>query len=204
MKYGRRVRGPERLTPKQFNKKVQGDGIGIKTDGMKELLRIPAKSEAQHIQIIADTGAGKTTIILQTRRQIRGRGDSAIIYDPALEFTRRFYDAKRGDVILNPLDKRCPYWGPAEELRIGSEADAIAVSLFQPPQDKKGEFFIEIPQQIFAHLLRYGPTPHELIQWMSDPKEIDHRVTESAWNWHLSTRARAYRELATARWFTSL
>jgi len=176
MKYGRRLRGPERLTPKQFNKKVQGDGIGIKTDGMKELLRIPAKAEAQHIQIIADTGAGKTTIILQMLRQIRGRGDSAIIYDPALEFTRRFYDAKRGDVILNPLDKRCPYWGPAEELRRSSEADAIAVSLFQPPQDKKGEFFIEIPQQIFAHLLRYGPTPQELIQWMSDPKEIDHRV----------------------------
>ena len=176
MKYGRRLRGPERLTPKQFNKKVQGDGIGIKTDGMKDLLRIPAKAEAQHIQIIADTGAGKTTIILQMLRQMRGRGDSAIIYDPALEFTRRFYNAKRGDVILNPLDKRCPYWGPAEELRRSSEADAIAVSLFQPPQDKKGEFFIEIPQQIFAHLLRYGPTPQELIQWMSDPKEIDHRV----------------------------
>ena len=176
MKYGRRLRGPERLTPKQFNQKVQGDGIGIKTDGMKDLLRIPAKAEAQHIQIIADTGAGKTTIIIQMLRQIRGRGDSAIIYDPALEFTRRFYDAKRGDVILNPLDKRCPYWGPAEELRRSSEADAIAVSLFQPPQDKKGEFFIEIPQQIFAHLLRYGPTPQELIQWMSDPKEIDHRV----------------------------
>jgi Type IV secretion-system coupling protein DNA-binding domain len=147
MRYGRRLKGPERLTPREFNRKVQGDGIGIKTDGLTELVRIPLKAEAQHVQIIADTGAGKTTMIMQILRQIRGRGDSAIVYDPALEYTRRFYDPKH-DIILNPLDKRCPYWGPSEELRRSSEADAIAVSLFQPPQDKKGEFFVEIPQQI--------------------------------------------------------
>jgi hypothetical protein len=177
LRYGRRLRGPERLTPKEFNQKVQGDGIGIKTDYMKDMLRIPARAEAQHIQVIGDTGAGKTTIVLQVLRQIRARGDSAIIYDPALEFTRRFYEPSRGDVILNPLDKRCPYWGPSEELRRSSEADALAVSLFQPPQDKKGEFFVEIPQQIFAHLLRYGPSPKDLIQWMSNPAEIDRRVS---------------------------
>ena len=178
MRYGRRLKGPERLTPKEFNRKVRGDGIGIKTDGLTEMLRIPAKAEAQHVQIIADTGAGKTTLIVQILRQIRGRGDSAIVYDPALEYTRRFYDPQH-DIILNPLDKRCPYWGPAEELRRSSEADAIAVSLFQPPQDKKGEFFFEIPQQIFAHLLRYGPTPQQLIEWMSHPKEIDDRVADT-------------------------
>ena len=176
LRYGRRLRGPERLTPKEFNDKVKGDGIGLKTDYMKDMLRIPARAEAQHIQVIGDTGSGKTTIILQALRQIRARGDSAIIYDPALEFTSRFYDPSRGDVILNPLDKRCPYWGPSEELRRSSEADALAASLFQPPQDKKGEFFVEIPQQIFAHLLRYGPSPTELIEWMSNPAEIDRRV----------------------------
>jgi hypothetical protein len=62
MSYGRRLKGPERLTPKEFNRKVRGDGIGIKTDGLTEMLRIPAKAEAQHVQIIADTGAGKTTL----------------------------------------------------------------------------------------------------------------------------------------------
>jgi Type IV secretion-system coupling protein DNA-binding domain len=176
MKYGRRLRGPERLTPKQFNKKVQGHGLGIKVDGLKEMVRIPARAEPQHIQIIADTGAGKTTIIMQYLRQIRARGDAAIVYDPAMEFIKRFYDESRHDVILNPLDKRCPYWGPCEELRSGSEADALAASLFQPPEDKKGEFFTEIPQQIFAHLLRFGPTPKQLIGWLSNPKEIDKRV----------------------------
>ncbi len=64
------------------------------------MLRIPARAEAQHIQVIGDTGAGKTTIVLQVLRQIRARGDSAIIHDPALEFTRRFYEPSRCDVIL--------------------------------------------------------------------------------------------------------
>lgn len=73
------------------------------------------------------------------------------------EYVKRFYDPSRGDVILNPLDKRCPYWGPAEELRTRSEAKALSVSLFQPPQDRKGEFFIESPQKIFAFLMQIEP-----------------------------------------------
>ena len=176
LRYGRRLKGPEMMTPKEFNTTVRGDGIGIKTDGMKAMIRIPERAEAQHIQIIGDTGAGKTTIMLQILRQIKHRGDSAIVYDPAREFVKRFYDPKNGDVILNPLDKRCPYWGPAEELRRRSEAKALAVSLFQSPQDKKGEFFIESPQKIFAFLMAYGPTPEELVKWMSDPEEIDRRL----------------------------
>jgi type IV secretory pathway TraG/TraD family ATPase VirD4 len=176
LKYGRRLKGPEMLTPKQFNRVVKGDGIGFKTDGMRRMLCIPARAEAQHFQIIGDTGAGKSALMFQVLRQVRSRGDSAIIYDPSREFVRRFYDPQRGDVILNPLDKRCPYWGPAEELRSRSEAKALAVSLFQPPQDKKGEFFIESPQKIFAFLMAYGPTPDELVEWMSNPEEIDRRL----------------------------
>ena len=176
LRYGRRLKGPEMLTPKAFNDRVQGDGIGIKIDDMKPMIRVPARAEAQHLQIIGDTGAGKTTILLQFLRQIKHRGDSAIVYDPAREFVQRFYDPKNGDVILNPLDKRCPYWGPSEELRRRSEAKALAVSLFQPPQDKRGEFFIESPQKIFAFLMAYGPTPEELVNWMSDPQEIDRRL----------------------------
>jgi hypothetical protein len=176
LKYGRRLKGPEMLTPPQFNRTVKGDGIGFKIDEMKPMLRIPARAEAQHIQIIGDTGAGKSALMFQVLRQVRSRGDSAIVYDPAREFVKRFYDPTRGDVILNPLDRRCPYWGPAEELHSRSEGKALAASLFQPPQDKKGEFFIESPQKIFAFLMAYGPTPEELVEWMSNPEEIDRRL----------------------------
>jgi hypothetical protein len=176
LRYGRRLKGPEMLTPRQFNRIVKGSGIGFKIDGMRAMLRIPSRAEAQHMQIIGDTGAGKSSLLTQTLRQVRSRGDSAIVYDPAREYVKRFYDPDRGDIILNPLDRRCPYWGPAEELRSRSEAKALAASLFQPPQDKKGEFFIESPQKIFAFLMAYGPTPDQLVQWMSNPEEIDRRV----------------------------
>ena len=174
MKYGRRLKGPIMISAKAFNKLVGRDGIH--TDHPRTILRIPKANEAQHLEIIGDTGSGKTTLITRMLLQIQERGESAIIYDPACEFVQRFYRPERGDIILNPLDKRCPYWGPAEELRRKAEAKAIAASLYQPTSDKRGEFFTETPQKIFAHLLTFGPTPQELVEWMSNPKEIDSRV----------------------------
>jgi Type IV secretion-system coupling protein DNA-binding domain len=176
IKYGRRLKGPVMLTPKEFNRTVQGDGIGFKTTEAKEMMRIPIQAEAQHIELMGDTGAGKTALIMQVLRQVQARGQSAIVYDPACEFIQRFYDQRRGDIILNPLDDRCPYWGPSEELRRKAEAKAIAASLYQPTNDRKGEFFTETPQKIFAHLLTYGPNPQQLIAWLSNPSEIDQRV----------------------------
>jgi hypothetical protein len=176
MKYGRLLKGPVLLTPKEFNETVQGDGIGFKTTEAKAMMRIPLRAEAQHIELMGDTGAGKTSLIMQILRQIQDRDEMAIVYDPACEFIQRFYDADRGDIVLNPLDARCPYWGPSEELRRKAEAKAIAASLYQPTSDKKGEFFTETPQKIFAHLLTFGPTPTQLIAWLSNPDEIDKRV----------------------------
>jgi hypothetical protein len=179
MKYGRRLKGPILVSPKQFNKSVRGTGIGIKVDQSRDLLRVPERAEDQHFEIIGDTGSGKTTIIIQMLRQIQTRKHSAIIYDPACEFIERFYSESRGDVVLNPLDRRCPYWGPSEELVRRAEARTIAASLFQPTNDRKGEFFVESPQKIFAHLLLDLPTPQQLVEWMSHPEEIDKRIKDT-------------------------
>jgi type IV secretory pathway TraG/TraD family ATPase VirD4 len=179
MKYGRRLKGPVLVTPKQFNKTVQGSGIGLKVDQCREMLRVPLRAEDQHFEIIGDTGSGKTTIIMQMLRQIEARGHSAILYDPACEFIERFYDEGRSDIVLNPLDRRCPYWGPSEELVRRAEARTVAASLFQPTNDKKGEFFTESPQKIFAHLLLELPSPQQLVHWMSHPEEIDRRVKDT-------------------------
>ncbi len=176
LKYGRRLRGPILVTPQQFNKTLKGEGLGIQTDRKGTVLRLPLRSEAKHIQIMGDTGTGKSTLLMQILQQIEQRGESAIVYDPAGEFTERFYSEHRGDWILNPLDARSPYWTPASELRNPAEARTIATSLYQPTNDKKGEFFTETPQKIFAHLLKYRPSPQELVEWMSNEDEIDRRV----------------------------
>ena len=176
MKYGRLLKGPVMLTPTQFNQEIGGDGIGFRTTESKELMRIPARSEAQHIELMGDTGAGKTTLIMQVLRQIEERGHTAIVYDPACEFIQRFYRPDRCDIVLNPLDDRCPYWGPSEELRSKAEAKTLAKSLYQPTDTQRDEFFTKTPQKIFAHLLRTGPTPRQLADWMANPAEIDKQV----------------------------
>ena len=73
--YGRLLKGPVLMTPQEFNAEVAGDGIGFKTDEVEAMMRIPLRAEAQHVEIIGDTGSGKTTLILQMLRQIQSRGD---------------------------------------------------------------------------------------------------------------------------------
>jgi type IV secretory pathway TraG/TraD family ATPase VirD4 len=175
LRYGRRLKGPVLVNAKEFTRAVGGNGIGITTNDSKLPLRIPRDAENKHFLIVGDTGSGKSSIIRQMLYQVAARGHSAIVYDPACEFVKQFYDTHRGDVVLNPLDARMPYWNPSKELRRKAEAMALAVSLYQP-QGVANRFFVEAPQKIFAHLLSYLPTPEELVKWMSDPAEIDRRV----------------------------
>lgn len=189
MKYGRILRGPQMLSPEEFNKKQKGDGVGFKTTELGKMMRIPRLKESQHFQIMGDTGVGKTQLIMQILRQIRERGDSAVIYDPACEYLQRFYEAKRGDVVLNPLDERCPYWGPAQEMASNAEADAIAASLYQPATDVKDEFFHQTPAQIFAHLLRKGPTAHQLAEWMANSDTLETLVAGTEMSFYIDRKA---------------
>jgi type IV secretory pathway TraG/TraD family ATPase VirD4 len=175
LRYGRRLKGPVLVDAKSFNKAVAGTGIGITTNNAKLPLRIPRDAENKHFLIVGDTGTGKSSIIRQMLYQVDARGDAAIVYDPACEFVKQFYNPRRGDIVLNPLDARMPYWNPSKELRRKAEAKALAVSLYQP-EGVTNRFFVEAPQKIFAHLLSYLPTPEDLIKWMSDPAEIDRRV----------------------------
>jgi len=84
---------------------------------MRRPLRVPRNAENKHFLVVGDTGSGKSSVIRQMLYQVADRGDSAIVYDPACEFVKQFYDERRGDIVLNPLDARMPYWNPSDELR---------------------------------------------------------------------------------------
>jgi hypothetical protein len=66
--------------------------------------RMRRNLEANHILLMGDSGSGKSSAIRQILGQIAQRGETAIVYDPALEFTPEFYSPERGDLILNPLE----------------------------------------------------------------------------------------------------
>jgi type IV secretory pathway TraG/TraD family ATPase VirD4 len=201
-KHGRRLKGPELVTGDEFNQRYRSDGIGFVTNGQSwfqrrrgknPVLRLPHATEASHFLIVGDTGSGKSSLIRQMLEQIEERGESAIVYDPAREYTPQFYRPERGDVILNPLDQRMPYWSPGEEVRHEAEALTLAASLF-PDRPNDNRFFTRGPREVFAHLLTFNPTPAELAWWMSHDEEIDRRVQGTDVASTISQSAPAQRE----------
>ena len=168
---------------REFNRRNRSDGIGFEQTqtflqrvfGQVRTLRLPRAIEPSHILIMGDTGTGKSTLIRRILLEIEERGEAAIVYDPALDYTPEFYAPERGDVILNPLDARMPYWSPGDELRHDAEALTLAASLF-PDRHNENPFFVEGPRKIFAHLLTFRPTPEEMAWWMCHEEEIDRRV----------------------------
>ena len=135
----------------------------------------PRSIEDNHFLFMGDSGSGKSSLIRQVLAQIAERGETAIVYDPALEYTGQFYSPERGDVILNPLDQRMPYWSPCDEVTRPSEALTLAASLFQET-DRENPFFVQGPRKIFAYLLNLKPTTEELLGWLSDERELERRL----------------------------
>jgi len=169
---GRRLKGPEMVTVKKFNQWSGADGISFLTTKGTGSLSIPRSLESSHLMMMGDTGAGKSVLQRRVLMQIAERGETAIVYDPALEHTPQFFNPARGDLILNPLDVRCPYWSPSDEVMHEAEALTLATSLF-PDKPHENTFFVEGPRKVFAHLLTLKPTPEELVRWMSHEEELD-------------------------------
>jgi len=103
---------------------------GLHSDLTLANIPIVKDSETSHILITGSPGSGKSIAIKSLLKQIRQRGDRAIVYSTAGEFIESFYEAEN-DVILNPLDARCPAWNIWQEGRIPPDFDTIAASLIQ-------------------------------------------------------------------------
>jgi Type IV secretion-system coupling protein DNA-binding domain len=193
---GRRLKGPELVSVARFNRRYRTDGIGFVRPARRfrrsTWLRIPRAIESSHVLIMGDSGTGKSALIRQMLTQIEARGETAIVYDPALEYTPQFYTPDRGDAILNPLDARSPYWTPADEWRHEAETLTLATSLF-PDRHHENAFFTEAPRRIFAHLLTLRPTPEQLAWWLCHEDDIDQRLAGTAYAAMIDRQAPAQR-----------
>jgi type IV secretory pathway TraG/TraD family ATPase VirD4 len=85
------------------------------------------EQEPLHLLLAGSTGTGKTTGVVELMLGLAQRGDRMIVTDPNGFYLSRFY--KRGDVILNPFDKRSPGWSPFAEVRKPYDFDKIARSV---------------------------------------------------------------------------
>jgi hypothetical protein len=142
------VRGLRLLTPRRLNSQLAGGAlrrlgrcvVGLALREERRALAplrigaviIPAKKEPENFLITGSPGAGKSTLIRHFLRRIAERGQSAVVLDPEREYVQEFYDPKRGDLILNPRDRRCPWWSPWEEFRresFDTDVAALAASM---------------------------------------------------------------------------
>jgi hypothetical protein len=105
-RHGRRTKGPELASALRW-RSAKTDGIRFRLHFENRLLRwlpvgpsyqVPKRLEASHILMMGDTGSGKSNAIRQLLRQVRERGETAIVYDPAMDFVSEFYSPARGDL----------------------------------------------------------------------------------------------------------
>jgi hypothetical protein len=92
-------------------------------------LPVAAADEAKHFKLIGTTGTGKSTAIREMLNAALARGDRAVIADPDGAYLHHFYDASRGDVILNPFDPRSAKWDLFGEITNDYDVDQLARSL---------------------------------------------------------------------------
>ena len=92
-------------------------------------LPVAAEDETKHFKFIGTTGTGKSTAIREMLSAALARGDRAVIADPDGGYLNHFYNADRGDVILNPFDPDSVKWNLLGEIATDPDVDQLARSL---------------------------------------------------------------------------
>jgi type IV conjugative transfer system coupling protein TraD len=108
-------------------------------------------SETKHILIIGTTGSGKSICMMELMDHIRARKQRAIVYDDSGSFIQHYYRQDH-DIILNPLDERCPSWNIWQEAEDLADFEAIAAALMPLHLSGNDPFWIHSARTIFATL----------------------------------------------------
>ena len=109
----------------------------------------PWRKEQSHTMLVGTTGTGKTVALFELLSEIRQRGERAVIFDLTGAFIETFFDPER-DIILNPLDTRCPSWSVFDDCTSRAEFHAAAESLV--PHDGGGseQFWVLAARTLFV------------------------------------------------------
>jgi hypothetical protein len=165
---GNQLRGLRLIPPRRLSRELRrialpGDRPGIELGGVQTLRSL----ECEHFLIDGATGTGKSMAIRSVLRQIQARGDLTVVVDPECEYVSEFHRPVRGDLILNPVDERCPYWSPWLELSeryYQADAAMLAASLIPEPargNESGSDHFFRQSSRTFLESLLQVATPRE-------------------------------------------
>ena len=148
-------------------------------------IRMSQREETEGIMMLGDPGTGKSQTIHHFLLQIAARrpAEAVVIYDPACEFVKHHFNPHRGDIILNPLDKRSPYWSPSLEVRVVTDKKLVTES-FLPGKSELSQastsgFFLKAARAILGRMLEFKPTPQQLVIWLRNANAIDKIVANT-------------------------
>jgi hypothetical protein len=143
-------------------------------------IRIPEKKESSHQIRMGDTGTGKTSLTYQDLLDAEANGTCCVVNDAkGGEIIARFYNPKRGDVILDPTDDRCAYWNISSEGHNLATYKTVMTSLFPPPtvRDPNATIFNQWTVSLGAYLLdQFHPDTETFGAWIANYPEIERRV----------------------------
>jgi hypothetical protein len=114
---------------------------------------VPAQDETKHFKLIGTTGTGKSTAIQEILTRALARGDRAVIADPDGGYLQRFYRPERGDIVLNPFDRRSVKWDLFSEIRNTHDVEQLARSLI-PDHDGQDRSWRGYARTFFTAVVR--------------------------------------------------
>jgi type IV secretory pathway TraG/TraD family ATPase VirD4 len=117
-------------------------------------VRVARLDETRHFKLIGTTGTGKSTAIAALLAGALERGDRAVITDPDGGYRARFYDSRRGDVILNPFEAGSARWNPFAEIRNDYDADQLVSALIPASDDPSGREWRGYARTLLTALVR--------------------------------------------------
>jgi len=124
---------------------IRGAGIESAFEKMKRLLKqklgyiksrfsfgdvaVPVEMETRNFLLVGSPGSGKSQALTAALDAIEPHSQCSVIVDPSGIFTSRYFSEERGDIILNPFDRRTHSWSPLAEIRATTDCIRIAKAI---------------------------------------------------------------------------
>lgn len=113
---------------------------------------MPQACEPSHLLVTGSTNSGKTVATDELLTTALARGDRVVVIDPNGHALSKF--GKKGDVVLNPFDKRSPGWSIFNELRKPFDVERFAKSVVPDSSESSTQQWHGYAQQLFAETVR--------------------------------------------------